>query len=65
MDIDFKAFWKSKTLWGILIALVPTLCQLAGIPLPIAENLTNILVLAGGTLAGYGRVSATQKLSLK
>lgn len=63
--MDVKQFWKSKTLWGILIAVLPTICKLLGIPLPAVEAIEEILVMLGGTLAAYGRVSASSKLGLK
>jgi hypothetical protein len=60
-----KEFWKSKTLIGITISLLPTILQLAGIPLPIGEVLTEVIVVAGGGLAVFGRVQAKDKLTLK
>lgn len=60
-----KQFWKSKTLWGVFIALVPTLLQVAGIPLPVGELLGEVIVAAGGGLAVFGRVQAKDRLSFK
>ena len=60
-----KQFWKSKTLWGVFIALIPTILQIVGIPLPIGEMLGEIIVTAGGGLAVFGRVQAKDKLTLK
>jgi hypothetical protein len=60
-----KQFWKSKTMWGLGISLLPTVLQLAGIPLPIGEVLTEIIVVAGGGLAVFGRVQAVDKLTIK
>ena len=58
-----KQFWKSKTLWGVFIAVTPTILQLAGIPLPVGEILSEIIVAAGGGLAVYGRVQARDRLT--
>ena len=61
-----KQFWKSKTLWGLTISLLPTILQLAGIPLPIGEVATQIIaVVAGGGLGVFGRVKAVDKLTLR
>ena len=60
-----KQFWKSKTLWGIVISLLPTILQVAGIPLPIGEVLSQVIIAAGGGLAVVGRVQAIDKLTLK
>ena len=59
-----KKFWKSKTMWGVLISLLPTILQIAGIPLPIGEVLNQIIIAAGGGLAVVGRVKAVDKLTL-
>jgi len=58
-----KQFWKSKTLWGIAIALLPTILQAAGIPLPIGGVLTDIIVASGGGLAVVGRIKAVDRLT--
>ena len=60
-----KKFWKSKTLWGIAISLIPTILQVAGVPLPIGEALNQVIIAAGGGLAVVGRVQATDKLTIK
>jgi hypothetical protein len=60
-----KQWWKSKTMWGLGISLLPTVLQLAGIPLPIGEVLTEIIVVAGGGLAVFGRAKAVDKLTIK
>ena len=58
-----KQFWKSKTLWGITIALLPTILQAAGIPLPIGQVLNEVIIAAGGGLAIVGRVKAVDRLT--
>ena len=60
-----KKFWKSKTLWGIAISLLPTVLQLIGIPLPVGEVLNQVIIAAGGGLAVVGRIKAADRLSLK
>ena len=60
-----KQFWKSKTMWGVLITLIPTILQVVGVPLPIGELATEIIIAAGGGLAVFGRVKAVDKLTLK
>jgi hypothetical protein len=57
-----KQFWKSKTIWGIVISLLPTILQVAGIPLPIGEVLNQVIIAAGGGLAVVGRVKAVDRL---
>jgi hypothetical protein len=58
-----KHFWKSKTLWGIVISLLPTILQIAGIPLPIGEALNQIIIASGGGLAVFGRIQAIDRLT--
>ena len=62
-----KAWYKSKTIWGIAIAALPTVLQLFGVPVPsgLGGLLNEILVASGGGLALYGRVKATDKITLK
>ena len=62
-----KQFWKSKTIWGIAIAAIPTVLQLFGVPVPsgLGGLLNEILIASGSGLAVYGRVKAVDKLSLK
>ena len=63
MGNSTKNFFKSKTNWGIFFAVLPTVLNLFGIPIPggVGELITTI----GGTLGVYGRYSATQRLSFK
>jgi hypothetical protein len=60
-----KQFWKSKTLWGVLITLIPTILQIAGIPFSVGELLGELIVAAGGGLAVFGRIQATNRLTLR
>ena len=58
-----KKFWKSKTIWGIVISLLPTVLQVLGVPLPIGEVLNQVIIAAGGGLAVVGRVKAVDRLT--
>ena len=60
-----KKFWKSKTIWGIVISLLPTVLQVLGVPLPLGEVLNQVIIAAGGGLAVVGRVQAVDRLTLK
>ena len=60
--MDTKSVLKSKTVWGILIAILPTLLPLLGIPLPPA--VADALIAAGSSLGIYGRVTATERIRL-
>jgi hypothetical protein len=59
-----KSIFKSKTIWGIAIAALPTLLNLFGVVLPpeLAEIINIILVGAGSSLGIYGRVSAKERV---
>ena len=58
-----KKFWKSKTIWGIVISLLPTVLQVLGVPLPLGEVLNQVIIAAGGGLAVVGRVQAVDRLT--
>ena len=58
-----KKFWKSKTIWGVVISLLPTILQAAGVPLPLGEVLSQVIIAAGGGLAVFGRIKAVDKLT--
>jgi hypothetical protein len=60
-----KQWYKSKTLWGIAISLLPTVLQAFGVPLPIGAALNEIIIAAGGGLAIVGRLQAVDKLTIK
>ena len=67
-----KKFWKSKTLWGILIAAVPGIgaplsAAILGIPAGDAmpTELASIMAGVGAVLAIYGRWKSTGELTLK
>jgi len=61
---SMKAWYRSKTIWGALIAVGASLLRVAGIELgtEVQADLADIAVTlagaAGGLLAIYGRISA-------
>ena len=65
-EMKSKSIFKSKTIWGIAIAALPTLLGLFGVVLPpeLAEIINIVLVGAGSSLGIYGRASATQRVSV-
>jgi len=64
---DVKVYLKSKTLWGILIAALPTILRVSGVPLPPGTDdlLGEVLVAIGSSIGVYGRVTATQRLAFR
>ena len=66
---DTISWWRSKTIWGSIIAILAGLVTMAGInidaPLQseLAELVTALAEIIGGSLAWYGRVKATRKIA--
>ena len=63
-----KAYWKSETLWGVLITALPTILRTVGVPLPplLDEALVQILITATGVaVATQGRIKANPNLSFR
>ena len=67
-----KQFWKSKTLWGVLLAAIPGIggplsAAVLGIPAGDAmpTELAAIMAGVGAVLAIYGRWKSTGQLTLK
>ena len=66
-----KDWYRSKTIWGALIALVSTLARLAGVDLGLADQAELVdaaLSLSAGlgaVLSLYGRISATRAIGRK
>jgi hypothetical protein len=58
--MDTKSVLKSKTVWGIVVAVLPTVLTMLGIPLPPA--VAEIIIAAGSSLGIYGRVTATERI---
>lgn len=73
MNPEVKSLFASKTLWGILIAALPTVLGLFHLHITdvatFTQNATDIvdsvLTLAGSVLAVWGRVTATKSLVIK
>ena len=73
MNDDVKSMLLSKTLWGVLIAALPTVLSLFGykvgdvVAFTEASNLIldNAVALGGSALAIYGRIVATKALVIK
>lgn len=63
-----KSIWASKTIWGLIIAVLPLVGQLLGVEFAEAETqqLTEaFMTIAGIGLAAYGRAKAKQPIALK
>lgn len=69
--MEVKPFWKSKTLWGVLLTALPTLIRVSGVPLPpgadaaILQVVEIIMVTAGLGVATTGRIQANPNLTLR
>ena len=64
-----KVWWQSKAIWGSIIALLAGVATLAGVKLDVAmqDQLAQLLSgageIVGGTLAFYGRLTASGAIS--
>lgn len=73
MNTETKSLLASKTLWGVLIAALPTLANALGYKIADAASFTSgatelvdaVITLVGSALAVYGRVRATASLVAK
>ena len=71
--MNTKSFLTSKTLWGILLATLPTILGFFGYHITDLGTFTaeaqavvdQVTTLGGGALAVYGRVKATAALVVK
>jgi len=59
-----KIFLKSKTIWGVVIAVVPILVPALSV-VELNNLATAFMSLAGAALAVYGRVKADGGISLR
>lgn len=60
-----KSAWKSKTIWGLVLAALPTLARVFGVELTESESaaaLEAMMTLSGVALAAYGRAVASGPL---
>jgi hypothetical protein len=64
MNDEMKPWYKSRTVWGALIAIAASLANAAGIEVTAGDEgeLADLLVAAAGTTGGlialYGRIFA-------
>jgi len=62
-----KAFWKSKTFWGMVVTAIvlfyQAMEQAFALP-PIPDEVLKLLGAAGLLLVGYGRAVADKPLGL-
>ncbi|MBT3139987.1 hypothetical protein KL867_02895 [Ruegeria litorea] len=65
---DVKSFLASKTIWGAVIAVAPTVLGMLGLNVTgadaaeAAQHVNAIITAAGGLLVVYGRVKATKAI---
>ena len=65
--VDFlsKEWYKSKTMWGLIVVLAATVAQKFGLDIDLAGAdmlLTEALQVAGAAYSLYGRVKATHTI---
>lgn len=73
MNPEIKNMFASKTLWGIVIAALPTVLGLFGFKITDAaafaagseQLIDGVTTLVGSALAVYGRFKATTALVVK
>jgi len=65
---DVKAWYRSRTVWGALIAILASLAKVAGFELSAGDEgeLADLAVAAVGTAGGlialFGRISARHRV---
>jgi hypothetical protein len=63
-----KYWLKSKTIWGVIITMLPTLAPLVGIGVDdlnlINQTGDNIIQIVGAIIAAYGRFTAKDQLTM-
>jgi len=68
---DVKMWYKSKTVWGSLIAILASVLQAAGVELglddqnQLADAAVTLAGTFGGLLALYGRLSASSVIATR
>lgn len=68
MNDDAKAWYRSRTVWGALVAILASLANAAGVEVTAGDEgeLADLLVAAVGTVGGlvalYGRISARRRV---
>lgn len=67
--VEEKQWYKSKTIWGALLAVIASFMGLFGINLDeaaqlnIADTLVQLSGVVGSMIAIYGRLGATEVIS--
>jgi len=67
---NVKSFLKSKTIWGAIIAVAPSVTGLFGYTITGADittatgHMNDLVTAAGGLLAVFGRVMASKKIGI-
>lgn len=68
---EMKVWYRSKTMWGALIAIGASLAQAGGVEIgadiqaDMADMAVTLAGLAGGLLAIYGRLTAATGIRAK
>lgn len=57
---DFKSWLESKTIWGIIVMLIPVISALLGFD--FNTIIAALMEIGGGIFAIYSRFTATKKL---
>ena len=73
MNTETKSILSSKTIWGVVVAALPTIATMLGYKIADASAFTanasqivdGLLTLGGSALAIYGRIKATASLVSK
>lgn len=71
--METKNILASKTIWGVVIAALPTLLSLLGYKVSdvaaftsgAEDAINSIITLAGSAVAVWGRITATKNLVVK
>ena len=70
---DVKSLFASRTLWGVVISIIPTVLGLfhyhitdaAAFASGAQDVVDTVITLSGAVLAAYGRIKATAALVVK
>lgn len=68
--MDTKPWWQSKTIWGVVVALVAQVLKSSGVDISaespqLIDGILNVISLIGTVLAIYGRVRASKLIKPK
>lgn len=59
---DVKTLLQSKTIWGIVIAVIAMLTKSSGYTIDEAGTVNTIIEIIGLVLGLYGRITATKQI---